>query len=53
VLIDVRGDSVLISESLDAETIQRAEDDFWPAESSGKETPGKETPAEVAVPQPH
>jgi hypothetical protein len=53
VMIEVRGDSVLISESLDAETIQRAEDDFWPAKSSGKEAPGKETPAEVAVPQLH
>jgi hypothetical protein len=31
VLIEVRGDSVLISESLDRETTQRVEDDFWPA----------------------
>ena len=30
VLIEVRGDSVLISESLDGETTQRAIDDFWP-----------------------
>ena len=30
VLIEVRGDGVLISESLDPETTQRAEDDFWP-----------------------
>jgi hypothetical protein len=31
VLIEVRGDSVLISESLDRETTQRTIDDFWPA----------------------
>jgi hypothetical protein len=32
VLIEVRGDSVLISESLDPQTTQRVEDDFWPAD---------------------
>ena len=31
VLIDVRGDSILISESLDEETTRRAVADFWPA----------------------
>jgi hypothetical protein len=30
VLIEVRGDSVLISESLDRETTQHVVDDFWP-----------------------
>jgi hypothetical protein len=32
VLIEVRGDAVLISESLDPETTQRVEEDFWPKE---------------------
>ena len=32
VVIDVRGDTVLISESLDDETTKRAEEDFWPPE---------------------
>jgi hypothetical protein len=31
VMIEVRGDAVLISESLDDETIKRVEADFWPA----------------------
>ena len=30
VVIEVRGDAVLISESLDDETTKRAEEDFWP-----------------------
>lgn len=34
VLIEVRGDSVLISESLDPQTTQRVEDDFWPADKT-------------------
>ena len=29
VVIEVRGDAVLISESLDDETTKRTEDDFW------------------------
>jgi hypothetical protein len=32
VLIEVRGDAVLISESLDPETTQLVEEDFWPKE---------------------
>jgi hypothetical protein len=32
VLIEVRGDAVLISESLDPETTQRVEEDLWPKE---------------------
>jgi hypothetical protein len=31
VVIEVRGDTVLISESLDEETIRRVEADFWPS----------------------
>lgn len=34
VLIEVRGDSVLISESLDDETTKRVEADFWPEEKA-------------------
>jgi hypothetical protein len=34
VLIEVRGDSVLISESLDPQTTQRVEDDFWPVDKT-------------------
>jgi len=30
VVIEVRGDAVLISESLDEETTHRVEADFWP-----------------------
>jgi hypothetical protein len=42
VVIEVRGDSVLISESLDDETTKRVERDFWPEEkSSEKAAPGK------------
>jgi hypothetical protein len=33
VLIEVRGDAVLISESLDSETTKRVEEDFWPKEN--------------------
>ena len=29
-MIEVRGDAVLISESLDDETIKQVEGDFWP-----------------------
>jgi hypothetical protein len=32
VVIEVRGDAVLISESLDDETTKRVEEDFWPQE---------------------
>ena len=45
VMIDVRGDAVLISESLDSDTTQRVEDDFWPKEEPIKEEP-KNDPAE-------
>ena len=38
VMIEVRGDTVLISESLDDETTKRVEGDFWPGE---KAAPGK------------
>ncbi len=31
-MIEVRGDAVLISESLDDETTKRVEEDFWPQE---------------------
>src|ERR1700686_1433196 len=42
VLIEVRGDAVLISESLDPETTQRVEEDFWPKEKPvGKSEPAK------------
>jgi|SRR5579859_1446889 len=34
VLIEVRGDEILISESLDEETTKRVEEDFWLAEKS-------------------
>ena len=34
VMIEVRGDAVLISESLDDETTKRVEGDFWPEEKS-------------------
>ena len=43
VLIEVRGDEILISESLDDETTKKVEGDFWPAEkSSEKAAPGKQ-----------
>jgi len=32
VMIEVRGDEILISESLDDETTKRVEADFWPIE---------------------
>jgi hypothetical protein len=38
VVIEVRGDEILISESLDDETTKRVEADFWPDE---KAAPGK------------
>ncbi len=34
VMIEVRGDEILISESLDDETTKKVEGDFWPAEKS-------------------
>ena len=43
VVIEVRGDEVLISESLDDETTNRAEADFWPPEKPlEKAAPGKQ-----------
>jgi hypothetical protein len=43
VLIEVRGDEILISESLDDETTKKVEGDFWPAErSSEKAVPGRQ-----------
>jgi hypothetical protein len=43
VLIEVRGDQILISESLDDATTKMVEGDFWPAEkSSEKAAPGKQ-----------
>ncbi len=43
VMIEVRGDEILISESLDDETTKKVEGDFWPAEkSSEKAAPGKQ-----------
>jgi murein L,D-transpeptidase YcbB/YkuD len=43
VLIEVRGDEILISESLDDETTKKVEGDFWPAEKSPeKAAPGKQ-----------
>ena len=43
VLIEVRGDEILISESLDDETTKKVEGDFWPAEKSlEKAAPGKQ-----------
>jgi len=38
VVIEVRGDTILISESLDDQTTKRVEQDFWPEE---KAAPGK------------
>jgi hypothetical protein len=38
VVIQVRGEEILISESLDDETTKRVEGDFWPEE---KAAPGK------------
>ncbi len=34
VMIEVHGDQILISESLDDETTKKVEGDFWPAEQS-------------------
>lgn len=41
VMIEVQGDSVLISESLDDETTKRVEGDFWPEGKEGKALPSK------------
>ncbi len=41
VMIEVRGDAVLVSESLDDDTTKRVEEDFWPQEKS----PEKSAPA--------
>jgi hypothetical protein len=49
VLIEVRGDAVLISESLDPATTQRVEDDFWPKEEPAKQELKKE-PSEKSPP---
>jgi len=50
VLIEVRGDGVLISESLDPATTQRVEDDFWPKEEPAK--PAKEDPKQEPKKEP-
>ena len=50
VLIEVRGDGVLISESLDPATTQRVEDDFWPKEEPAK--PAKENPKQEPKKEP-
>ncbi len=39
VVIEVRGDAVLISESLDGETTKRVEGDFWPEEKAAPAKP--------------
>jgi hypothetical protein len=39
VVIEVRGDEILISESLDEETTKRVEADFWPQEKSLEKSP--------------
>ena len=39
VVIEVRGDAVLISESLDDETTKRVEGDFWPEEKAAPAKP--------------
>ncbi|MGO9404857.1 MAG: hypothetical protein ACLPVW_15450 [Terriglobales bacterium] len=39
VLIEVRGDAVLISESLDDDTTKRVEADFWPGEKAAPPKP--------------
>jgi hypothetical protein len=41
-VIEVRGDAVLISESLDDETTKQVEEDFWPKEKPpDKPAPGQ------------
>jgi hypothetical protein len=50
VLIEMRGDDVLISESLDPATTQRVEDDFWPKEEPAK--PAKEDPKQELKKEP-
>jgi hypothetical protein len=44
VVIEVRGDEVLISESLDDETTKRVEADFWPPENPPDNSPEKAAP---------
>ena len=44
VMIEVRGDAVLISESLDADTTKRVEADFWPVENSSEKSSEKAAP---------
>jgi len=39
VVIEVRGDAILISESLDNETTKRVEEDFWPEEKAAPAKP--------------
>jgi hypothetical protein len=45
VVIEVRGDEALISESLDDETTKRVEADFWPPEKPVDNPPDKPAPA--------
>jgi hypothetical protein len=45
VVIEVRGDEVLISESLDDETTKRVEADFWPPENPPDNSSEKAAPA--------
>jgi len=45
VVIEVRGDEALISESLDDETTKRVEADFWPPEKPVDNAPDKPAPA--------
>jgi hypothetical protein len=45
VMIEVRADAVLISESLDDETTRRVEEDFWPEEKSAEKSLEKTAPA--------
>ncbi|HMD17875.1 MAG TPA: hypothetical protein VKH18_14510 [Terriglobales bacterium] len=45
VVIEVRGDEALISESLDDETTKRVEADFWPPEKPVDNQPDKPAPA--------
>ena len=49
VLIEVQGDAVLITESLDPATTQRVEDDFWPKEEPAEQELKKE-PSEKSPP---
>jgi len=38
-VIEVRGNEILISESLDDETTKRVEGDFWPREKAAPSKP--------------